>query len=107
MEKLRAGGEKPTGRNIDHAASPHLIAKVAAAKAALVAAGFTTCDAEWDAVRSDALPEPVNALYAMVYGFQTAPGQPYKPWGSALSTLTGQMAAWIDQYLEPTDVTIR
>eukprot|EP01052_Picozoa_sp_SAG31_P002749 SAG31_NODE_99_length_25388_cov_12.710507_5_plen_150_part_00 len=107
VEKLRTAGEKPNGKNIDHAASPHLIAKVSAAKAALVAGGFATSDAEWDFVQSDALPEPVNALYAMVYGFHTGPGQPFAPWGSTLSTLTGQMAAWMDQYLEPSDVTIR
>ena len=103
---LRKPGDETDNKNSDYAASPHIQAKLAAAKARLAMTGFTVVEEEWGEVASGPLG-PVNALYQMTHGFESAPGEMFQPWGPSLSTLTGQMAAWMDQYLEPTDVTVR
>ena len=99
-----------------------------AAREALDAAGFALLDREWGDVTSEKLGT-VSALYHMQWGWESAPGEHWNDfsfdsltgtlptplsccfagehWEGGLSSLTGQMAAWIDQYLEPTEVTVR
>jgi Asp-tRNA(Asn)/Glu-tRNA(Gln) amidotransferase A subunit family amidase len=100
-KKQEAGDDEGLGPDIS--ASPSILAKLAAARARLAAAGFSLLDEEWGDVRSEKLGS-VSALYHMQWGWEHAPG---KHWTGGLGTLTGQMGAWIDQYLEPTDVTVR
>ena len=95
-------GDHPMGPDIK--ASPSILRKIATARASLEKSGFTVLDHEWGDVTSEKLGR-VSALYHMQWGWDMAPG---KHWGSGvMSSLTGQMAMWINEYLEPTDVTVR
>ena len=93
-------GERSMGPDIK--ASPAILSKIATARLCLGNDGFDLVDAEWGSVTSDKLGT-VNALYHMQWGWETGPGQ---HWTGGLSSLTGQMAMWINEYLE-TDVTVR
>jgi hypothetical protein len=93
-------GERPMGPDIK--ASPSIQSKIATARASLEAAGFSVMDKEWGDVTSEKLGT-VSALYHMQWGWESAPG---KHWSGGLSSLTGQMAMWINEYLD-TDVTVR
>lgn len=94
-------------------ASDHILSKVNLATEVLEEAGFTMCRQEWGLTTSDSPLGPgVNLLYHMQFGFEVAPGVPWGLWSNGggpktMSSLTGQMAAWMDQYLEPIDVTVR
>lgn len=93
-------GERPMGPDIK--ASPSILSKIATARASLEAAGFSILDKEWNEVTSEKLGT-VSALYHMQWGWESAPG---KHWTGGLSSLTGQMAMWINEYLD-TDVNVR
>ena len=70
-------------------ASDHILSKLSLATDALEGAGFTLRQAEWGSTTAASpLGAGVSQLYAMQWGFETAPGV---PWTKPLSSLTGQV----------------